>query len=305
MSALLLALVVELFVDWIPEQTHIEKFPFAYELQLALKEKDCTLQPWHKNPDDLWVFWNLGERVSLDELQGVPQNRRVLFTWEPPTVQPMLFDPKVLQLFGKVFTWDDDLVENRGFIKFFYPVLQPRMESVPSFEEKRFCTMIARRLSSKHPKQLYQEREKIIRFFENKPGEFDLYGAYWEKRKFKNWHGAISDKLSVLKGYKYCICYENMKDVRGYITEKIFDCFAAGVVPVYWGASNITDYIPPGCFIDRRCFQSNEKLYAFLKKISKPEYEAYLDSAMRFLQSEQAQKFSKEHFVKTVVKVLE
>ena len=46
-----------------------------------------------------------------------------------------------------------------------------------------------------------------------------------------------------------------MRDVLGYITEKIFDSFAAWCVPVYWGASNVTDYIPEGCFIDRRKFR--------------------------------------------------
>ena len=89
----------------------------------------------------------------------------------------------------------------------------------------------------------------MIRFFEDKPVEFDLYGRNWEKRKFKNWRGRVEDKLEILKHYKFCICYENMRDVKGYITEKIFDSFAAGCVPVI-GGDNVTKFIPEGCFID-------------------------------------------------------
>ena len=47
-----------------------------------------------------------------------------------------------------------------------------------------------------------------------------------------------------MQHYRFYICYENTEGVEDYITEKIFDCFAAGFVPIYWGASNIEKYIP-------------------------------------------------------------
>ena len=31
------------------------------------------------------------------------------------------------------------------------------------------------------------------------------------------------NKLDVIKKYKFCLCYENICDQRGYITERIFD----------------------------------------------------------------------------------
>lgn len=304
MKLYLFALIVELFVDWMPETTPIENYPYACELKSYLEKKNCHLSAWEKKPENMWVFWNLGARVKEADYAAMPKEKLVLFAWEPPTVQPELYDAKTHARFGKVFTWNDDLVDNKRFFKFYYPAMHPRMANIPPFEEKKFCTLIARRLSSKHPKQLYQERENTIRFFEDKPGEFDFYGFYWEKRKFKNWRGSIPDKLGVLKTYKYCICYENMKDIKGYITEKIFDCFTAGVVPVYWGASNVADYIPENCFIDRRKFKNNQHMYDFLKKISKEEYERYLDNTAVFLKSEKAKLFTAEHFAQTFMKIV-
>ena len=206
----------------------------------------------------------------------------------------------MLSHFGKVFTWDDDLVDNKKFFKVYYPDMRPRIETIVPFEEKKFCCMFATRNSSKHPRQIYSEREKMIRFFEDKPGEFDLFGNYWEKRKYKNWKGRIEDKLSALKHYKFNICYENMRDVRGYVTEKIFDCFATGVVPIYWGASNITDYISKETFIDRREFQNEQQLYDFLKSVTQEEYAKYLEAAEIYLRSEGAQRFTLKHFVETL-----
>ena len=110
----------------------------------------------------------------------------------------------------------------------------------------------------------------------------------------KSAKGWVDDKIQTLKEYKFCICYENMKEVKGYITEKIFDAFAAGSVPVYWGASNVTDYIPEKAFVDRRKFGSDEEVYHFLKKMTKEEYDQMLNAAELFLQSEMAKKFTYE-----------
>lgn len=297
---LILAVIFELCFDWVPEGAPLEEYPFFSLFQNVLGSQGYEFSRWEKKEENTWVFWNLGPRVHGIDLSQRPPEKMVLFMWEPETTQKELYQPEIQRCFGKIFTWDDDLVDGKKFFKFYYPVLEPRIEKIPSFEEKKFCTMIARRLSSKHPKQLYREREKVIRFFEDKPNKFDLYGPYWERRKYKNWKGIIQDKLAVLKNYKYSICYENTKEVKGYITEKIFHCFAAGVVPVYWGASNVTDYIPEECFIDRRKFKDEKALYRFLKKITKEEYERYLESAARFLKSEKAQLFSGAQFGQTL-----
>jgi len=331
---------IELFIYWQPElkgKESLRSVWLAGEIREKLLEKQWDIccweneiyRPWLlswkevKNWQELkwrlgwdlptgspfqeetrfWVFWSLGPYIKHHDFSRISKDRLVLFLWEPPTVEPEGYSPELLKYFGKVFTWDDDLVDHQKFFKFYYPVLRPRIQNLPSFEEKKFCALFATRLNSRHPKQLYSERENVIRFFEDKPGEFALYGRNWEKRKYKNWRGRVENKLEVLKNYKFCICYENMRDVKGYITEKIFDSFAAGCVPVYWGASNITDTIPDTCFIDRRKFSSEQELYDFLKKITKEEYERYLASAEVFLKSSTAQLYSNEQFVKTFMQL--
>jgi hypothetical protein len=46
-----------------------------------------------------------------------------------------------------------------------------------------------------------------------------------------------NDKIRFLENYKYVIALEN-SDTNGYVTEKIFDAYLAGCIPIYWGSNN-------------------------------------------------------------------
>ena len=56
-----------------------------------------------------------------------------------------------------------------------------------------------------------------------------------------------------LSKYKFSICFEN-SITAGYISEKIFDCFYAGTIPIYYGDPNVKESIDPDSFIDFRKF---------------------------------------------------
>lgn len=253
-----------------------------------------------------WLFWGLGPTMREVSLGGLPREKLVLFLWEPPTVQGESYRSEILNWFGKVFTWDDDLVDGVRFFKFHYPVWGEPLENLVPFAKRRFCVMINRRLASRFEKELYREREKTIRSFEKRKDlTFDLFGPFWEKRGYQCWRGPLlTDKLEKLQQYKFCICYENTQGVKGYVTEKIFDCLRARVVPVYWGAENIESYVPKECFIDRRLFANAEEMILFLEGISAEEHQKYIEAGERFLRSDAARLFSKEAFVKNVIQVL-
>ena len=89
--------------------------------------------------------------------------------------------------------------------------------------------------------------------------------------------------------------------IPGYITEKIFDCFFAGCVPVYWGAPNITEHIPQNCFIDRRKFKSHEELYSYIKNMPENEYQTIQMNIENYLFSEKAEPYRAETFANTIV----
>lgn len=241
---------------------------------------------------------------QLTKICSLPKERCFLFSTEPPVYQAKIHKQYLTQIFDKIFILFDDIIDNQHYYKFYYP--QPRLkmiDEIPAFDQKKFCTLIAGNKASKHSNELYSERLKVISFYGNLNTEdFDLYGSNW--KGYSSWKGPVSSKWDVLKNYKFNYCYENMKNQNGYITEKILDSFIAGCVPIYWGASNITDYIPADCFIDRRAFSSEEELYIFLRNIDRNSYESYLEAVKCYFASSQAQLFSIDKFINIILEEL-
>jgi hypothetical protein len=42
--------------------------------------------------------------------------------------------------------------------------------------------------------------------------------------------------------YKFMICFEN-KSMKNYLTEKLFNAYYGGAIPIYWGCPNVNDYV--------------------------------------------------------------
>lgn len=252
------------------------------------------------------ILMNIPNHFYRDySVAKLPKEKMVLFMWEPFIRLHKLYNKNLHQCFSRIYTWDDDLVDGVKYFKFYYPVMRPMVSDVVPFEKKKFCTLVSGNAlknpkhPERYPKELYSERRKAAEFFQQVGEEgFDLYGKGWDPNHYTSYRGSCKDKIETIKNYKFSICYENCYDVKGYITEKIFDCFHAGNVPIYWGASNVTDYIPKDCFIDRRDFTTLDELYAFLKKMTKAEYEGYIVRIRTFLQSEKAKLFSQENYEK-------
>jgi hypothetical protein len=243
-------------------------------------------------------YYNNGKFLS-----AIPTEKKVLFIWEPPSTVAQLYDKDYHRQFSRVFTWQDDLVDNKKYFKFYYQLLLRLEETFVPFRERRFCTMLNRNKGSNHRDQLYSERIDAINFFESLGSDqFVLYGDGWEPAEHPSFAGPVPDKIEVMKNFRFCLCYENMTNIEGYLSEKILDCFCAGCLPIYWGASNIDKYVPADCYIDRRQFSSNEEMYKFLKSIGEEEFEQYQLRFRAFMNSASAKLFSARNFVEIVMR---
>jgi hypothetical protein len=133
--------------------------------------------------------------------------------------------------------------------------------------------------------------------------QFSLFGKGWTEAlenwprvrriKFKNSPCECKDKLLTMSHYRFSLCFENCI-FPGYVTEKIFDSFFAGAVPVYYGAPDIGDFVPEGCFIDFRHFKSLDKLWSFLTNVTESEWHTYRQAIRSFLISEKFVPFRQE-----------
>jgi len=268
----------------------------------------CDMPKSYNNPIFRQMYQQVykGEFYFKEWLARGQGSKMVFILMEPPFVMPENYDKNFHQHADIVFTYLDDLVDNKKYFKYFYP--QPLLVNNPyktSFADKQMLTLIAGNKFSTVPGELYSERRQAIEYFENNYNEeFDLYGPGWETAGYQCYKGQTPGKLATLSKYKYCICYENGA-INGYITEKIFDCFFAGCVPIYLGAPNITDYISANTFIDGRSFVSYAEMHSYLTAIDEGQYKIYLDNIQQFLYSDAFQKFTYENFAQTIAQVLE
>jgi hypothetical protein len=121
---------------------------------------------------------------------------------------------------------------------------------------------------------------------------------------YPSYRGTIKNKWDVLPKYRFSLCYENIHDESGWVTEKIFDSMRAGCVPIYWGAPNITNYVDADAFIDRRQFKSEAELEAFLLNITEKEYKRFQEAMQGYLASERFAKFLPSAYADTIIKSL-
>ncbi len=176
---------------------------------------------------------------------------------------------------------------------------------------------------------LHAQRLLAIQHF-GRTGEIDLYGREWDqpphrvgfsRRPYtvrvlerrarawwqtirpdpllvaarRAWRGPANSKSQTLANYKFAICFENMV-MKGWITEKLFDCFFTGTIPVYLGAPDIEQYVPPECYVDMRRFGGFRELHEYLRAMSDAEAREYREAARRYLASPAFHQFSKEAF---------
>lgn len=241
-----------------------------------------------------YLIFNMNDPIP--ELTNCPPEKKVLVMMEPIRIPP----DEALN-YSRVYTWDDDFIDNQKYFKYYFPDLMPMQDNKIAFEDKKLCTMVVRNWSAEH-------RIPIIAFFSAKPkGEFEFYGSPLPRLLYSHcYKGRISglncgkEKIAVLNQYRFCFCIENRVDLRGYISEKIFPCFASGCIPIYWGAPNIEDYIPKSCYIDYRDFQTHEELYQYMKSMSQEVHQEYLNNIQLFLNSQEAHLFSPHYFSETM-----
>lgn len=167
-------------------------------------------------------------------------------------------------------------------------------------------------------REIYVDRIEAIRYFADHPG-FRLYGLDWDqpipgfgpdyqRAVGKVYAGVIPEgihfKRQVISGFRFAICFENCA-FPGYITEKILDCFLAGCIPIYWGAPDITDFVPAETFIDFRRFGSFEALDKYLNDLTEVEALQYLEAARDFLSSEAFCRFDLDVLVHEWLNILD
>jgi hypothetical protein len=260
-----------------------------------------------------------------------PAARAYVYLYENPLIRPLNRDREALARYAKWFTWDGELLDDPRAVRLLYPNRFTTEGWKGPERRPLFCVLVAsnKALTVVDPRDQYQARVRILDWYErHAPADFHLYGRGWDrpaalpgrwgrvrnqlrkvlarflpaKSPYATWRGPVDDKIGLLARARFCLAHENCRDLPGYVTEKLFDCFRAGCVPVYVGPREIAELVPADCFIDGRRFAHPAELDAHLRSIDDDAYRSYQGRIRAFLESAQARPFSREHFAEVIVR---
>ncbi len=111
-----------------------------------------------------------------------------------------------------------------------------------------------------------------------------MWPTYWRFRRelMSIYKGPCDSKLEVLSQYRFCLCLENMP-MKGWLTEKLFDCLYSGTVPVYLGATDIEKLVPPEAYIDVRNFSGWDEVWNHIRGMSDSGWRSIRDAGRDFV----------------------
>ena len=260
---------------------------------------------------------------NIDLLHKLVYRKKELYLvlFESEIIKPDNWQADNYSFFTKVFGWKP--VVDARYHRLMIPQNLEKTSSRLSFSERKLACLIASNKYNGDHRELYSHRRNVIRWFEsNAPDDLFLYGKGWNDgemirykstfqkliclrssyiRPYPSYRGPVERKREALKNFRFNFCFENASLINGYITEKIFDTMLAGVVPIYWGAPDVFEFIPREAVISFPDFDSNADLYDFLRKMTESEWARYIRVADCFLSSDKIDQFSPRHFSETII----
>lgn len=276
----------------------------VHTADLLLSKPDCDQDA------DYYSFGVLDNYRTLASCSNISMRAFVIF--EPPVVAPHLYRelPELTKVFDRVYIhnivgdgYSMKDVDASKLHKFYWP--QPNREVLNAFwntsnRERRVVVINGNHRPVSPYNELYSARIQAMASLARSEA-VDLYGRGWKRwwsrssmwipywRHYRTimsiYKGPCESKYEVLGRYAFALCFENMA-MNGYVTEKIFDCFYAGTIPLYLGAPDITELIPQNAYIDVRKFKNWQELHQVVMSMSDNEIDAMRKAGKDFLQSE-------------------
>jgi hypothetical protein len=183
---------------------------------------------------------------------------KIAWLIESKIIKPHIYNlfPEVEYKFDQIYTHHAELLKRGDKYRFFtlggcwIPTVDCKI-----YDKLQRVMMIA---SHKNYAPGHVIRHRIAKLFGN---FIDLWGSAYNKFDDK-------DRCNVHKNYMFSIVVENTQEPN-WFTEKLLDCFATGVIPIYWGCPNINRFFDPGGILS---FNTMEELHKILSYLSPDLY---------------------------------
>ena len=112
--------------------------------------------------------------------------------------------------------------------------------------------------------------------------DIDLFGVGWGADLGTQAHVVrgnrkdqdVEHTVDIYRRYTFAVIVENC-DAAGYVSEKIYDAFYAGCIPIYYGNNDERVGIPEDMYIDLKRFSTSAELSTFLASLTDHDVQTY------------------------------
>ena len=227
----------------------------------------CIHADSHPNPDaEFFIVMNNDDvRNAFNRQSNVPIH--ILGSRESTHYYPLLKLEYLKEHFhgSAVLDWDSDIPW----------LMMPDMDKVQKIKLPKDpipkATFVARNCLSKNG------RDNVTRVIDSVIGVVApsncFHNAEWPKCGERN-----CSKVETIRNYKIHLAFENSNS-HHYVTEKIYQTFEAGVLPVYMGTQSVVEAVPKGSYIHVDDFDSPEALALYLAEVltNNTLYQSYFE----------------------------
>ena len=192
---------------------------------------------------DKQINFYVDNNVYYMENVDIHEENTIALLVEPRAIIPGTYDwiEQNYHKFKYVFSFDEDILKLPNAELLLYGQITAEFPEDP---KDKIISMVA---SGKDFCEGHRNRNMIAHMLK---GKIDTFG------KFDG--GEYCNDDAYLKGYMFNVAMENSSNGY-YFTEKICNCFASKIVPIYWGCPNIDKYFDINGIIFCR---NNEDIFA-------------------------------------------
>lgn len=231
----------------------------------------------------------------------------ILYRSEPFCVLPVAYKPKTIALYSSVISFGKSEVMSAGI---HWPQYFPSEEQMGWKVHDRLprAALVNANKLNLNASELYSLRRESIKKIEG----IDLFGENWNsnfkdrikvlaievmkdpirnliaasghcRHWFANWPESNSpaDKISIMQRYKFALVIENE---LSYMSEKLFDAFFAGCIPIYVGP-DVKDYKVPSELVIQ-CKPTLKSLAEGFEIAMETNFENHQQKLRKWLESE-------------------
>lgn len=159
----------------------------------------------------------------------------------------------------------DYLNQKRGDVTTTKTVDRDPSDLIKKFQTNKFCSFVVKNGACEKRNYFFQRLNEYKKVDSAGP-LFNNVGYYLERGE----NSGIA-KMNFLKDYKFNLCFEN-SSYPGYATEKLYEAYMYGTVPIYWGSTTIDCDFNTKAFLNWHDYQDDDAfIEAIIEIDQKPE----------------------------------